>query len=180
MTINLPHELKTSRLLLRPYHLDDVEDIMEFANNPEWSRYIPVAQPYTHAEATRYILQFVEMASVDGKGYAITHHGKVLGGIRVRFFLHERRAEIGYSIAPEYWRKGFALEALRVVLATLFDAVAEIEKICANVAYQNQASRALLEKIGFKPDTAMTASISIRGDFLEGIKYCILRSEWQR
>jgi len=31
-------EIRTERLLLRPHRLEDVDDIFEFARDPEWGR----------------------------------------------------------------------------------------------------------------------------------------------
>ena len=36
-----PVELRTERLLLRPFNLDDVEDVFTYASDPEWARYNP-------------------------------------------------------------------------------------------------------------------------------------------
>ena len=39
-------ELRTERLLLRPFAFEDVEDVLAYASDPEWSRYlIPVPDP---------------------------------------------------------------------------------------------------------------------------------------
>ncbi len=46
----LPDILETARLQLRPFRLQDVDDVLIYATDPEWARYLPVPQPYTPAE----------------------------------------------------------------------------------------------------------------------------------
>ena len=39
-------ELKTERLLLRPFKLEDVDDVYAYAKDPEWAEYLPgIPQP---------------------------------------------------------------------------------------------------------------------------------------
>ena len=40
-------ELRTERLLLRPFCFDDVDDVMAYATDPEWNRYLGLPEPYT-------------------------------------------------------------------------------------------------------------------------------------
>jgi RimJ/RimL family protein N-acetyltransferase len=42
----LPDIIKTERLRLRPFSLQDVDDVLSYASDPEWARYLPVPQPY--------------------------------------------------------------------------------------------------------------------------------------
>ena len=52
-------EFKTERLLLRPFRLEDVDDVFEFAKDPKWGLYMPVAEPYTHRTAEEFIARTV-------------------------------------------------------------------------------------------------------------------------
>src|SRR4051794_10488806 len=38
--------IRTERLLLRPWSRKDVADLVAYAGDPEWGRYLPVPQPY--------------------------------------------------------------------------------------------------------------------------------------
>ena len=40
-------ELRTDRLLLRPFDFRDVDDVLAYASEPKFGRYLPVPQPYT-------------------------------------------------------------------------------------------------------------------------------------
>jgi RimJ/RimL family protein N-acetyltransferase len=45
-------ELRTERLVLRPFRPEDVDDSLAVASDIEWSRHLPaVPQPYTRRDA---------------------------------------------------------------------------------------------------------------------------------
>jgi ribosomal-protein-alanine N-acetyltransferase len=176
----IANELKTARLVLRPYRYEDVDDILEFSTNPDWSRFLPVPQPYTREDATRYIQEFIEMPHAEGKGFAITLKGKVIGGVRIRLFLNNHRAEIGYSISPAHWRNGFAFEAVHTVINACFESIADLNRISANADFRNNSSRELLKKIGLKEEGILRQNRFKHGQPIDEVWYGILRSEWYR
>ena len=47
--------IKTDRLILRVFSLVDVEDVLLYASDPEWARFLPVPQPYTRADAEKFV-----------------------------------------------------------------------------------------------------------------------------
>jgi RimJ/RimL family protein N-acetyltransferase len=50
--MNKPIELTTERLLIRPFRQSDLEDLIEYANDPEWVRYLAnIPYPYTKKDA---------------------------------------------------------------------------------------------------------------------------------
>ena len=62
---------------------------------------------------------------------------------------NNRHAEIGFILAREHWGKGFAQEAVRRVLAFGFGDMG-LHRVEADVDPANEASLALLEKLGFR------------------------------
>ena len=45
-------ELKTERLLLRPFTLEDVGDVLAYADDEDWARFLPIVPlPYTRSDA---------------------------------------------------------------------------------------------------------------------------------
>ena len=59
-------ELRTERLLLRPFRLDDVDEVFEYAKDPEWAQYLGghIPQPYTRRDAEHFVAHAV-LASWD-------------------------------------------------------------------------------------------------------------------
>src|SRR5207247_9791037 len=60
--------------------------------------------------------------------------------------------EIGWRIAAEYWNRGYASEAARVVLAVGFEALQQ--EIVSFTVPGNLASRRVMEKIGMQHNEA--------------------------
>lgn len=71
---------------------------------------------------------------------------------------HHRRAEIGYLLAREYWGQGYAIEALRVVVAYATNAL-KLERLSARTHTGNERSIALLKKLGFKHEGTLRAYV---------------------
>lgn len=56
--------------------------------------------------------------------------------------------EIGFHLLPQFWRSGYASEAARAVIAYAFDEL-HASALYAGHHPENDASRALLERLGF-------------------------------
>src|SRR5262245_56191796 len=59
-TLRLPMavktELRTERLLLRPFQARDVDDALAYRNDPEFGRFLPhVPQPFTLRDAEEFV-----------------------------------------------------------------------------------------------------------------------------
>ena len=63
--------------------------------------------------------------------------------------LHNGVYEIGFHIRPRYWRRGYAFEAAETVIVHAFQRL-EALALFAGHNPENQASKALLLKLGFR------------------------------
>jgi len=69
MTIE-PTDLRTERLLLRPFRLDDVNDVVAYANDQQWSRYlVRIPYPYSRRDGEQFVGLTTEVAR------AVVDHG---------------------------------------------------------------------------------------------------------
>ena len=108
--------IKTDRLILRLFSLVDVEDVLLYASDPEWAHYLPVPQPYTRADAEKFVAGQLLQDRKTRLCWAIEHAGSVIGGINIRFDFDNRVGEMGYSIARRFWGKGLTTEAAGAVI----------------------------------------------------------------
>ena len=118
----LPEVIETERLQLRPFSLGDVDDIFSYASDPEWARYLPVPQPYTKADAERFVARQLLLDHERHQAWAIEHAKAVIGEINISFEFYNRIGGVGYNIARRHWGKGFATEAARAVIDAAFSA----------------------------------------------------------
>jgi RimJ/RimL family protein N-acetyltransferase len=136
--------IETERLILRPFTEDDYDDLFEFLvqlKDDEFEGY-PGITYENGREHLAYRMNSGEFYAVE-----LRESGKVIGNISFGKRNFEAR-EIGYIINADHQRKGFALEALRAVIAYAFSA--GVHRIYAECDPKNERSWRLLEKAGFR------------------------------
>ena len=100
-------ELRTERLLLRPFKLEDVDDVFDYASDAEWARYLPrVPQPYTHKAAEESVARNMLESWETHPTWAIVLNQRVVGGIVLMIDIQHEIGELGYELSREHWGKG--------------------------------------------------------------------------
>ncbi|QDQ01684.1 GNAT family N-acetyltransferase [Lysinibacillus fusiformis] len=85
---------------------------------------------------------------------------------------------IGYFLAEDYWGKGFATEAVRIIVNFLFEEV-KINRIQAEVMPANEVSKKVLLKNGFlKEGLLRQASIWSGKGIVDLEMYSILKADY--
>lgn len=145
--------LETERLILREITIEDVNAIFSSLSNDEVTRYygqdtmkdIEEAEKVIDIFATNYVEKRGIRWGIQRKG-----DEEIIGTIGFHAWFHKhKRAEIGYEIHPDYWRRGYTHEALLEIISYGFDEM-ELTRIGAVVFTENKASKKLLTKMGFK------------------------------
>ena len=90
---------------------------------------------------------------------------------------HER-AEVGFKLAPERWRKGIMTEVLHKVLEYGFESIG-LNRIEALVDPRNVPSMKLLEKTGFIAEGILREYEYERGGFVDLAMLSLLAHEWR-
>ncbi len=104
--------------------------------------------------------------------------GQMIGDVGYNdFHTRDSRAEVGYGVTPDYWRRGLMTAALSAVIDYGFSAL-ELNKIEATVNPGNARSRGLLTKLGFQLEGTMREHRNRRGVFGDACFYGLLRREW--
>jgi len=93
------------------------------------------------------------------------------------FWTRDHRAEIGYQLSPEYWRRGLMTGALSRIIDYGFDHLA-LNKIEATVNVNNDRSSGLLRKLGFQQEGTLRDYRNRRGVFGDALFFGLLRREW--
>lgn len=175
----LPAAIETERLVLRPFELGDVDDVFEYAQDPEWSRYLRVLpRPYERQHAEQFIARQVLSDRSTHPTWAMTLAGTVIGGINLRFHFEHRSAELGYSVARKHWRKGFCTEGARAVVDAAFTTHEDLIRVHARADDDNVGSQRVMEKIGMVKEGVLRSSRVERGEAFDEAWYSILRREW--
>jgi RimJ/RimL family protein N-acetyltransferase len=174
-----PVELRTERLLLRPFSEGDVDDVYAFANDPEWSRYLMnVPEEYTRSHAQELIDRNLSREWDTNPNLAIVLDRRVVGTTGLVVNTEHHRAEIGYSLARAHWGKGFASEAVRALIDWAFPTYG-LAKVFARADARNERSWRLMEKLGMKREGILRHHRAIPGGRADEVVYGLLREEWE-
>lgn len=145
--------LETERLLLRQFSIDDADFILRLLNEPSFIQNIGDRGVRTLEDARSYILR-VPIASYEKNGFGLylvilKESGASIGmcGLIRREALED--VDIGYAFLPEYWSRGYAVEAALAVKEYARDVIG-LKRLVAITDPENQASIRVLEKIGLR------------------------------
>ncbi len=176
----LPESIQTERLILRPFQLGDVDDVFEYARDPEWSRFLRILpRPYERKHAEQFIARQLLLDRVTRPSWAITLEGSVIGGVNLTFDFERRSAEIGYSVARKHWKKGICTEAARAVIDAAFSTHDGLNRVHARADVDNVGSQRVMEKIGMVKAGVLRLNRVERGEAFDEAWFSILRREWK-
>lgn len=173
----LPAEIVTPRLHLRPYRWQDLDDVMAYATDEAWARFLPVPWPYTRRDGEQFLASQVLLDPEREARWAITLDAVVVGGINLRRAPEHRLAELGYALARGVWGQGLATEAARAVIHAAFEADPELNRIRAIADARNPASLRVLEKAGMTREGILRQNRMFRGELMDEVWYGVLRGE---
>ena len=171
-----PTTIRTKRLLLRPFAFKDVNDVLSYASDPEWSRFLPVPDPYTLKDAEEFIAKSVLR---DRAGFAIELNGVVIGGVELDIEAPLSVASLHYAIARSHWNQGLMTEAASAIVDWGFNEFA-LEKVYSWADVENVGSWRVMEKISMTREGTLRSQGVNRGIRQDYHYYGILRDEWER
>jgi ribosomal-protein-alanine N-acetyltransferase len=140
--------LETERLFLRPLTENDVEAVYAMRSDADVMRFIRA--PQNLAETENWVRMVSSLWEKENLGFCavIEKTTKNFAGWCGIWRLKETgELEVGYAIAKQFWKKGFATEAAAKFLEYAFENLSP-EKIVAVAEPENIASRRVMEKIG--------------------------------
>ena len=147
-------DLYTRRLHLRRYRLEDYRAMYDnWTSDPEVARYVNWGC-HASPEITRGLVEmWVEgYESPTVYRWGIEMNGELIGDISVVLWNEDNEScEIGYCLCRRFWNQGIMSEALRRVIAYLFETVGFHRiALCHDTA--NPASGRVMEKCGLKKE----------------------------
>jgi [ribosomal protein S5]-alanine N-acetyltransferase len=169
-------ELKTIRLLMRPYREEDISTLVRLLGAREVAATtLRIAHPYTEADARAFLKAQESPAAKFGMFEVST--GDLVGGIGLSVEEQHQRAELGYWVGVPYWNKGYATEAAREMVRHGFEDL-KLNRIYAGVFGGNPASEQVLRKIGMKHEGTSRQHFLKWGKFLDDECYGMLAADW--
>ena len=171
--------IRTKRLRLRPFAFTDVNDVLAYASDPEWSRFLPVPDPYTLKDAEEFVARCILHEPDDNLRFAIEFNGSVIGGIDLRIEAPNAVGSLHYSLSRDHWNRGLTTEAAQAVIDLGFTEFG-LEKVYSWANVQNIGSWRVMVKIGMTREGTFRSHGVNRGVREDFHYYGILRDEWER
>lgn len=158
---------------------EDLPQVLEWFNNLDfWGQYVRTVQiskeeaEKGHDSAIKPKVFFIQKK--DGNKIGIMEVSENVPNMPDIFGL-----EIGYALVPNERGKGYAREAVDIMLDYLFLS-STVFRIQAHTDVRNKASQRILEKTGFQKEGIIRKGYFSRGERRDSFLYSILRDEWKQ
>lgn len=170
--------LETERLILREITKDDTEGIFACFSNDNVTRFYG-QDTLVNIEQAEQFVEFFSRNYAEKRGIRWGFERKGTRGIigTVGFNAwspKHKKAEIGYEISPEHWRKGYTSEAVSKIISYGFDSMG-LNRIGAVVFIENEASNNLLSKLGFHKEGILREYMYQNGKAYDTYVYSMLK-----
>ena len=141
----------------------------------EWLAWPP------HAENEEFFLSFIKKSLhdyADGKSLvcAMIYQNEVAGNISFNAINHDlQKVEIGYWLRRDLQGKGIVSKSLTKLIDYAFTEL-NMQKVQISAAVDNQASRGVCDRLGFKLEGIITRAENLNGRVVDHAVYGLSRS----
>lgn len=175
-----PVFLENEAVALRPAEEDDVSFLRENVQNPRIRASRGLHSP-VDSDWARQRLGGTMGRSDDTLGLLVCLDETPVGFV---YLLREqpndrvyRSGELAYWITPDEWGNGYATAAGRLLLEHAFDELG-LHRTEASAFASNDASRRVLEKLGFTEEGVARGKALVDGEWTDVVRYGLLEAEW--
>jgi [ribosomal protein S5]-alanine N-acetyltransferase len=170
------------RTTIRAWRRDDAAALARLANDRQvW---LGLRDLFPHPYSLDDAHGFITFASgmTPPTFFAIDADGALAGGIGYtpRTDVERIGAEVGYWLGREFWGRGIATAALRLVTAHAFAAHSDLQRLFAVPFAANAASARVLEKAGYVREGVLRQSVIKDGRVQDQFMYAIVRTDADR
>jgi [ribosomal protein S5]-alanine N-acetyltransferase len=174
--------LRTSRLELRDFRVEDFHAVHAFASDPVVTRYTswgPNSEEETRAFLDGVVREAAEQPRRTFSLAMVLHSdGALVGscGLMGRREMY-REYEIGYVLHRDWWGRGLASEVVGALLAFGFGEMGA-HRIYGQVDPENEGSSRVLTRAGFRLEGHLRKDLLKRGEWRDSLVYALLDEEW--
>lgn len=174
--------LETNRLVLREFIEIDIQEVHEYASDPEVSKYVPWG-PNTLKQTEEFVRMCIgyqnQRDRVDFELAVIEKDSnKLIGACGLHISDEENREGwIGYGINKLYWKKGYGTEIAKKLLDIGFNEF-KLHRIYATCHPSNFGSEKILKKIGMQKEGCLRKHMWCKDSSRDSLLYAILEDEY--
>lgn len=172
--------LKTQRLDLREFALDDYSDLHRMGSNPDVRRYMgrPINTEQDTEEWVNHALENREETPRKEYQFVVILDSQFIGACDFNVHSWEREeGEVGYMLDTPYWGKGYATEISKELIRFGFTELG-MHRIIAKCDSRNTASFRVMEKCGMKREAELRDYRKTETGWSNRLIYSILKHEW--
>ncbi|HET6943258.1 MAG TPA: GNAT family N-acetyltransferase [Sphingomicrobium sp.] len=167
-------EFRTERLVLRPAREQDLEAMHEVLSDPRAMAYWS-SPPHDDLAQTRdWLASMIAIQPSEGEDFIVELDGTLIGKAGLWRF-----PEIGFILRSDHWGRGYAMEALGLVLWRAFG-VHGLARVEADVDPRNQASLKLLKRLGFRETGRKDQTWLVGGQWFDSVYLQLDAAAWSK
>ncbi|AOX66573.1 hypothetical protein BJK06_13165 [Curtobacterium sp. BH-2-1-1] len=178
-----PVTLRTERLVLSVPELTDADDVVAYATDPDVVAFIPMPEPYGHAEARHWLTAVVQDGWASDTRYEFAlrraDDPRLLGTVGL-FGFAGGGAEIGYATHPDARGHGFVTEAADRVLQWAFAPAPDglgLARVQWRAMAENRASIAVAQRLGMRYEGRQRSAVLQHGRRHDQLLAAVLRDD---
>ena len=174
--------IETERLILRDWTSADMDDLYEYAKNPNVGPHGGWKPHESKAESLE-IIQTLFLGKYDSWAIVYKDNGKVIGSIGYEEDVRRPEIgckELGYAMGEEYWGKGIMTEAAMAVIRFGFDEMG-LDMISIYRNPLNFRSGRIIDKCGFTHEGTLRKAYKIYDGTIRDVAcYSMTKEEYAR
>jgi RimJ/RimL family protein N-acetyltransferase len=182
VSLSLP--LATRRLSLRDYTMADVPSVYAYVQDPAYWQYQRAEAP--KPEQLESLIQLVVQSQETPQRLAYflaavrKDTGEIVGEAVLKLTNPtERQGEIGFGVAPKFWKQGFGSEIAAAVLETAFSHF-KLHRVAALCSPDNKGSIRIMQKLGMAREGLLRDVHFGRGKWWSTVIYSLLDHEYAK
>jgi RimJ/RimL family protein N-acetyltransferase len=181
--VQLLQPIVTSRLVLRSFERDDLDDLAVIFRDESVNRYL-----YSVSRTREETLEVLEkrialddatqIENVLHVAVALRDSPRVIGDFMLRWHDDEHhQGEMGGSLNPEFHGLGYAPEIYEALLELAFTRY-DLHRVVGRCDGRNARSVRSLEKAGLRQEAHFVENEFVKGEWTDEIVLAILRRDW--
>ncbi|MDQ0483894.1 GNAT family N-acetyltransferase [Guptibacillus hwajinpoensis] len=174
--------IESSRVRLRAFKAFDLDNFVHYRANPDVARY-QSWENFTREQGVKFIEEMTKASfNSPGEYYQIAIELKETNELIGDCVMHPlkddpKQVEIGFTLDPQFQGKGYAYEAVKCLVHSLFTDLSK-HRITAITDVKNEPSIKLLERLGMRREGHFHQNIWFKGEWGSEYLYAILAEEW--
>ena len=175
-------KLETERTYLRKILYTDKSDIFAYAKNPKVTEHVLWEAHQSEFDTIEYLNTVYGSYNKNNAapwGIEFKETGKIIGTVGfVNWDKEDKKAEIGYILSEDYWRRGIITEVVNEIVKFGFEKL-ELIEISARSKPANVASQKVLVKCGFKYCGLIKKQMMIKGKLEDMDLFSLAKENWE-